>query len=1091
MTSFYGRSARATQSWYGKADFGTLYQAQGELGSAVGSGYIADSAHSAGSGSVSGGASGQVEANGSQGRYAEPLPLSSATIGCEPAGRSAAVSDRQPSVVSEPAVSYVQTAQIPHVVCTDGNARGERSGGDGFSVGNAAHLVKAETVSFTGATDATRTNGGGGIGISFVGDGRRGVTAAAALDQPSFYRKGATGAPSSRLQLHAPRSASAFPENRGTEAASSTARSAASRGNDNADRGSTSRNMWHSVGGSGGGAGGEDYEAPAAAGDTVSIAPKRAQRALICRDLDKDIAACTSGREVFAVAARATATMDAPNWANLVYALAHLKKNGDAAGLSPSDLRANPNWSKCCREFRNNIADLTARDSANVLWSMATLESRSEPLFMDVADALPSKLSVCDPISVSKAAWALTAMPQREKRFALFAQLSVPVVLRAEVFPLGALTMTCYAFAKAQLRDAEVYAALSSAISRFPDEELRPIDVCNVVWAFCTVGYRDDDLFDRLCAGHLVKQEAVANFNPQDLSNTTWGLSKVAYIHQIAMDTLAEGGIARRDEFKAIHFSNFFYSFAMLRLRGPDGFLTTMADTAVKKISTFDSGNLAIAVWALAQLRERHQLIDEALTIARQPAMCTLLGSRALSMLFLACFRLGRVADIDSLFDAARSCKLSIGASGFSAVMMTGEQHYDAARERRLAQAMADEADDDRMRAVIGNAAAIRLMKRQRPDEAISLLRDLRASGPRRWSAVSSKLLARLELARSSGGASASAVPSSDEERETWQRPVVSGIHPIAATRQNEGPHAYTREFMTLQAVLCGAPAGDVDACMAAVEQFAESRSLWLKITAWEKSVVVHEAAKLARPKVAVEIGAYVGYSAMNIARALRPFGGRVASIEVDPVHVTIVRNMVEHAGLTDNVDVWTGYCYDVIPHLLEAYGPRSIGMVFMDQKGTRFHTDLKLMEELDLLDDGALILADNVLKPGAPLYIWHLLHGPYSHCTAISVREFLLQSEDWMVMGFHDPSRGPVQEPPSALHRVAFESDNFRKRSMFDNVAPSKSDWWAFSQRFVDGLDRCGSKPPIVGLHGRDNPVIVPEDIASIFDSAGRLRHQ
>merc|ERR1711884_164140 len=163
--------------------------------------------------------------------------------------------------------------------------------------------------------------------------------------------------------------------------------------------------------------------------------------------------------------------------------------------------------------------------------------------------------------------------------------------------------------------------------------------------------------------------------------------------------------------------------------------------------------------------------------------------------------------------------------------------------------------------------------------------------------------------------------------------------------------------------------------------------------------------------------------------------------------------------------------------------------MVFMDQKGTRFHTDLELMEELGLLADGAVVLADNVLKPGAPQYIWHLCRGPYTHCTAVSVREFLLQSEDWMVMAFHDDSRDPTPTPPQALQRIASESDAFRKRSMYDSVAPTKGEWWHFSQRFVDGLDRCGVKPRIVGLHGRDNPVIQPSDIAGIFKDAGRLQ--
>ena len=43
----------------------------------------------------------------------------------------------------------------------------------------------------------------------------------------------------------------------------------------------------------------------------------------------------------------------------------------------------------------------------------------------------------------------------------------------------------------------------------------------------------------------------------------------------------------------------------------------------------------------------------------------------------------------------------------------------------------------------------------------------------------------------------------------------------------------------------------------------------------------------------------------MNLTRAVRPNGGRVISVEVDPLHACIVRNMVEHAGLTDSLDVW------------------------------------------------------------------------------------------------------------------------------------------------------------------------------------------
>lgn len=819
-------------------------------------------------------------------------------------------------------------------------------------------------------------------------------------------------------------------------------------------------------------------------GDGLSLFPKRPPRSAENRALDKDIASCASPSNALAMAVDNESMMDVPNWANLFYALAHFKKHGQNGaggkhGNHASFVR-DPRWARCCGALRPQVKELTARDAANVLWSLATLQECSDPLFLDTADSLSTKASVCDPVGVSKAAWALTTVSQRDRRLELFNHLAVPVVLRAEAFPLGALTMTCYAFAKAAHRDGDVYEAVSIAIREFPDEELRAVDICNIVWAFSTVGYRDDDLFNMLADAHLKKPEVVASFNPQDLTNTMWGLCKVGYVNVPAMNTLAMESIQQRGQFQAIHYSNLIYSFAMLRLRGPDGFISTMADAAIEKIRSFDSGNLAIAVWALAQLQERHQLVDEALQRLQQPEICTTLTSRALSMLFLAFFRLDREEDVDLIFDVTRANCATIGASGFSAVLMSAEHGRNPEREARLQQIMADEADDERMRSAIVNAAVIRQIKRGRLVQASQLLHQLRASGQRCWSAVSDSLLARL--------APVNSFDNTEQKNETWERPVKSGIHPIAATRQNEGPHAYTREFMTLQAVLCGAPQGDVDACMAAVEQFAESRSLWLKITAWEKATVVHEVARHARPNLVLEIGAYVGYSAMNLARAVRPHGGRVVSIEVDPLHVTIVRNMVEYAGMTDHVDVWTGYCYDVIPHLVDTYGLHSFGMVFMDQKGTRFHTDLQLMEELGLLADGAVVLADNVLKPGAPQYIWHLARGPWEYLTAVSVREFLLQSEDWMVMAFHDASKEPAEDPPPPLQRIAFESDAFRKRSMFDSVAPSKADWWKFSQQFVEGLDRCGVKPRIVGLHGRDNPALTPADVEGIFRYAGRL---
>ncbi|CAE8630449.1 unnamed protein product, partial [Polarella glacialis] len=147
---------------------------------------------------------------------------------------------------------------------------------------------------------------------------------------------------------------------------------------------------------------------------------------------------------------------------------------------------------------------------------------------------------------------------------------------------------------------------------------------------------------------------------------------------------------------------------------------------------------------------------------------------------------------------------------------------------------------------------------------------------------------------------------------------------------------------------------------------------------------------------IRLEIGAYIGHSAVRLAAA-RP-GTRVATLEVDPVHVVIARNLIAFAGLGKEVSVWTGYSRELLPLLAAKYGRADDGggfsFVFMDQRGSRYEEDLAALVRLNLLRPGAVIVADNVLKPGAPLFLWQvcakgggfdtehsLRAGPAFHC--------------------------------------------------------------------------------------------------------------
>merc|ERR1712046_282847 len=111
------------------------------------------------------------------------------------------------------------------------------------------------------------------------------------------------------------------------------------------------------------------------------------------------------------------------------------------------------------------------------------------------------------------------------------------------------------------------------------------------------------------------------------------------------------------------------------------------------------------------------------------------------------------------------------------------------------------------------------------------------------------------------------------------------------------------------------------------------------------------------------------------IRMALACPGVQVTTLEVDPVHMIIARNVILFAGMVDSIRVYTGHSQDLLPRLQaqRARNPSRFKAMFMDQRGSRYDEDIELMEQLGLLHSGAVIVADNVLKPGAPLFLWHM----------------------------------------------------------------------------------------------------------------------
>ncbi|CAE8633520.1 unnamed protein product, partial [Polarella glacialis] len=173
-------------------------------------------------------------------------------------------------------------------------------------------------------------------------------------------------------------------------------------------------------------------------------------------------------------------------------------------------------------------------------------------------------------------------------------------------------------------------------------------------------------------------------------------------------------------------------------------------------------------------------------------------------------------------------------------------------------------------------------------------------------------------------------------------------------------------------------------------------------------------------------------------------------------VHVVVARNVIIHAGLQGTTDVWTGHSKDLLGRILTRYGgPGNLlfGAAFFDQKGTRYEEDMHILEREGLLAPGAVIVGDNVLKPGAPLFLWEIVNGGRFHSQIVSMDEFAMSAEDWMSINvkkrkYHlkEPEE-PMPEPPEDLHQLVRESDRMRERATGPGRSVTYEEWADFAQ--------------------------------------------
>ena len=108
--------------------------------------------------------------------------------------------------------------------------------------------------------------------------------------------------------------------------------------------------------------------------------------------------------------------------------------------------------------------------------------------------------------------------------------------------------------------------------------------------------------------------------------------------------------------------------------------------------------------------------------------------------------------------------------------------------------------------------------------------------------------------------------------------------------------------------------------------------------------------------KRALEIGGASGYSAIWMAQGLRATGGKLVSIEYDPVRARELADNIRKAGLTDVVQVVAGDAFVEIPKLRGTFD-----FVFLDAWKRDYRKFFDMM--YPRLDKGGLFTAHNVVN--------------------------------------------------------------------------------------------------------------------------------
>jgi caffeoyl-CoA O-methyltransferase len=127
-----------------------------------------------------------------------------------------------------------------------------------------------------------------------------------------------------------------------------------------------------------------------------------------------------------------------------------------------------------------------------------------------------------------------------------------------------------------------------------------------------------------------------------------------------------------------------------------------------------------------------------------------------------------------------------------------------------------------------------------------------------------------------------------------------------------------------------------------------------------QQGIFLEMISKMIRPEKILEIGTFTGYSAICLAKGLKP-GGKLVTIEINDELISFANSYFIRAGAENKIIQLTGNALDIIPSLEIMFD-----LVFIDGDKREYINYYRLI--IDKVKPGGFIIADNVLWGGKVL---------------------------------------------------------------------------------------------------------------------------